>query len=182
MLELELPANEFWDQETESFLKTKATVLEMEHSLISLSKWEAKWNIPFWGDAEKTPEQVLHYFQCMTINRKVDPLVFNSLTPDHIATINEYIAAPMTATTIKEAPGAKKSNQFVTSELVYSWMIALNIPFECRTWHLNRLLMLIRVCNEKNQPEKKSRMSRSQILAENRRINEQNRAKYRTSG
>lgn len=156
MLQLTIPAFEQWDERKETFIKTKGQTLQLEHSLVSLSKWESKWNKPFLSKGDKTYEETLDYIKCMTITQSVDPNIYNGLTQDHIDQINKYIEAPMTATTFAETKGGKNNREIVTSELIYYWMIALNIPLDpCQKWHLNRLLTLIRVCNVKNAPPKK---------------------------
>ena len=155
MLQITIPEMELWDERTNKFVNRKAVTLQMEHSLVSISKWESKWNKAFLGKEEKTDEEVLDYMKCMTITQNVDPDTYNYLTRSNIEEINAYIAAPMTATTFAEEKNGKNSRETVTSELIYYWMIALNIPVEFQKWHLNRLLTLIRVCNIKNQPAKK---------------------------
>ena len=176
MLVIHIPAGEYWDEVNETFLFTKEATLRLEHSLISISKWEAKWCIPFF-DSKKTPEQLMDYVRCMSLDSNVDDDVFLRLTPSNIKAINDYIAAPMTATTIRESRNAKSSNEFVTSELIYYWMIEFNIPVSFEKWHLNRLMMLIRVCSEKAKPAKK--MSRREVLEQYRAVNAARRAKYR---
>lgn len=152
----------------------------MEHSLISISKWEAKWKKPYFSE-DKTLEEVLDYFRCMTVTpQKVDPIVYRSLSKENIERISEYINDPMTATTIKEV---KKSNrrEIITSEIIYYWMIAQQIPIEFEKWHINRLMTLIKVCAIKNDPNQK-KMSRSAIAKQNRALNKARRAKYGTRG
>lgn len=155
MLQLVIPAIEQWDEQRQEFIHTKGQTLQLEHSLVSLSKWESKWNKAFLSKEAKTSEETLDYIKCMTVTPNVNPDVYNGLTHEHIAKINKYIEAPMTATTFVENKGGKSNREIVTAELIYYWMIALNIPFECQKWHLNRLLTLIRVCNVKNAPPKK---------------------------
>ena len=181
MLPITVPKGEYWDEEKEEFVFTKGGLLKLEHSLISISKWESKWNVPFF-ETKKTDEQILDYIRCMTLNPDaVDPELYTHLSRQNILYINEYIAAPMTATTISNVVNDKKtSGEFITSELIYYWMIAYNIPVEFQKWHINRLLMLIRVCSEKNKPSKK--MSRRQIAEMNRARNEARKAKYKTRG
>lgn len=179
MLVVVIPEQEFWDEEKEEIIRSKKLTLKLEHSLISISKWEAKWCVPFF-DSEKTDEQVLDYIRCMTLNTDVDPSVYGYLTQSNIKAINDYIAAPMTATIIHSDEKGKKTSEFVTSELIYYWMIAYNIPVEFEKWHLNRLIMLIRVCSEKNKPAKK--MGRREIMAQNRALNAARRARLGTKG
>lgn len=189
MLTIVIPENaDIWDEENQQFLYCPETTLQLEHSLVSLSKWESKWHKPFFAKHEgetKTSEETLDYIKCMTINKNVDPIVYNFLTPENIEAINKYIADPMTATVINEGPdaGHRKSinGEFVTSEIIYYWMIALNIPVQFEKWHIERLLTLIRVCNIKNEPEKK--MSRAESMQQQYMINKARRreAKLRAS-
>lgn len=179
MLQITIPKQELFNDETQEFVSTKETTIQLEHSLVSLSKWEAKWNVPFLGKGEKTIEQTLDYIKCMTITQNVNPLVYSCLTNKNIEDINDYIDAPMTATTFGQS-NQPPNREIVTSEVIYYWMIALNIPMECQKWHLNRLLTLIRVCNIKNTPPKK--MSRSEILNRNAALNAARRKKLNSKG
>ena len=180
MLQINVPAREFFDEVNERFINVKETALTLEHSLVSLSKWEQKWCKPFLGKDDKTNEEILDYIKCMTLTQNVDPNVYLALSNENITMIREYIDNPHTATTIKENPNAPKSHEIVTSELIYYWMIALNIPFECQKWHLNRLLTLIKVCNIKNAPPKK--MSQHQLLSRNAALNAARRQKLHSKG
>ena len=181
MLLIEIPINpEGWDEVKEEFVPAEVKTLSLEHSLVSLSKWESKWNKPFLGKDEKTFEETLDYIKCMTLTKNVDPSVYEHLTSENVRQINEYIGAKMTATTFSQEPGGKKNSEIITSELIYHWMIALQIPFECQKWHLNRLLTLIRVCNIKNQPPKK--MSRREIMSRNAALNAARRKQLNTTG
>lgn len=180
MLQITIPGGELWNPIVEKFVQIKETTLTLEHSLVSLSKWESKWCKPFLGKEEKTPEETLDYIRCMTLTQNVDPSIYYGLSGDNIEQIRRYIDAPMSATTIYENPNGPKSRETITSELIYYWMITLNIPFECQKWHLNRLLMLIRVCNIKNKPPKK--MSQSQIMSRNAQLNAARRAKLHSKG
>lgn len=179
MLKLTVPAIEMFNEKTQEFVYTDETTLILEHSLVSLSKWESKWNKPFLSKDDKTMEETIDYIKCMTITQNVDPLVYFRLTDDNIKTINDYIEAPMTATTFSNLNN-NPSREIVTSELIYYWMISLNIPMECQKWHLNRLLTLIRVCNVKNTPPKK--MSRKDIMSRNAALNAARRKKYNSTG
>ena len=178
MLEIIVPGREFFDEDKNEFVTTKSIKLTLEHSLISLSKWESKWEKPFLS-SDKTVPETIDYIRCMTLTQNVDPLVYNSLNNENVQDVVKYIEAPMTATKVKAQKHARNS-EIVTAELIYYWMIALNIPFECQKWHLNKLLTLIEVCSVKNQPQKK--MSRSEILRSNRELNAARRAKYKTKG
>ena len=180
MLRIEIPEREYFDERTERFGTIKATTLYLEHSLISISKWEAKWHLPFF-DSEKTNEQTLDYIRCMILNREIDEKSYyvNLLTADDIKKINDYINDPMTATVITD-DGKRGRNQKVTSELIYCWMIQFNIPAEFEKWHINRLIMLILVCGEENKPKKK--MSRKEIMAQNKALNAARKARLNTRG
>lgn len=180
MLRITIPATEQWDERKQEFVNTKEQVLTLEHSLVSLSKWESKWEKPFLGKDPKTFEETIDYVKCMTLTQNVDPNVYSCLTNDAISKINKYIESPMTATTFKEDSQSKKNNEIITSELIYYWMIALNIPFECQKWHLNRLLTLIRVCNIKNQPSKK--MSKRELMNQNAALNAARRKRMNSKG
>ena len=182
MLQITIPAVEFFDETTSEFIHVmEEQTLQLEHSLVSLSKWESKWNKSFLSHADKaTEEETIDYIKCMTITQHVKPEVYNYLTNDNIRQINEYISAPMTATYFSEDPSKKGGREVVTAELIYYWMIALNIPFECQKWHLNRLLTLIRVCNIKNAPPKKR--SRKDILSRNAQLNAARRQQLNTKG
>lgn len=180
MLQITIPAVELWDERKQEFVTTKEKTLQLEHSLVSLSKWESKWCKAFLTKQEKTFEETLDYIKCMTITQNVDPEVYNYLTNENIEEINKYIEAPMTATYFSDDKTAKPSREQITAELIYYWMIALNIPFECQKWHLNRLLTLIRVCNIKNQPPKKR--SRKEIMSRNAALNAARRKQLNTKG
>ena len=181
MLQITIPISpEGWDEVKQEFVEPKTVVLNLEHSLVSLSKWEAKWNKAFLSKKEMTSEETLDYIKYMTLTQNVDPEVYEHLTVDNIAQIKKYIEAPMTATVISDDKNGKNSREIVTAELIYYWMIALNIPFECQKWHLNRLITLIRVCNIKNQPPKK--MSMKDIMSRNAALNAARKKKLNTRG
>lgn len=169
MLEILVPGVELYDDVNERFLDSKPQVLHLEHSLISVSKWESKWNVPFISDKPRTEEQVIDYIRCMTLTQNVPPDVYYRLTQENINDVATYINLSMTATTFsnKEKPGQKRP--VITSEVIYSWMFALQIPMECQKWHLNRLLTLINVCRIGQEPKKK--MSKAEILRQNRELN-----------
>ena len=180
MLQITIPGIELWDESREIFTQTKEQTLQLEHSLVSLSKWESKWGKAFLSKQEKTYEETIDYIKCMTITQNVDPNVYNHLSKSIIDKITEYIEAPMTATYFSKEQSSGNSREQVTSELIYYWMIALNIPFECQKWHLNRLLTLIRACNIKNQPPKK--MSKRAIMSRNAALNAARRKQLNTRG
>lgn len=180
MLHITVPATDLWDESTNSFISTKEQVLNLEHSLVSLSKWESKWNKPFLRKEEKTSDEILYYVKCMTLNQNVDPNVYLALTQKNLQEIVDYIKAPMTATWFSEDKNKNNSKEVVTSELIYYWMIALNIPVEFQKWHLNRLLTLIRVCNIKNEPPKK--MSKRALMSRNTSLNQARRQAMNSRG
>lgn len=180
MLRIVVPAVELWDEGRQEFIDTKEQTLQLEHSLISISKWEAKWRKAFLSKGEKTYEETVDYIRCMTVTPHVDPEVYNRLTIANINEVNRYIEAPMTATYVSEDKSGRKSHEIVTSELIYYWMILHGIPFECEKWHLNRLLMLIRVCERKNTPPKKR--SQEEILREYAATNAARRKKLNSKG
>lgn len=156
MLQLTIQLSpEGWDESKEEFVEAKYQVLQLEHSLVSLSKWESKWCKPFLSTAQKTDEEILDYIQYMTLTPDVDPDVYAYLSSENFKQIDTYINAPMTATTFSEPKSNKSNRDVITAELIYYWMIALNIDWECQYWHLNRLLTLVRVCNIKNAPPQK---------------------------
>jgi len=183
MLTVTIPKREFYDEEKNEFTTVKERKIRLEHSLVSISKWESKHNKPFLSfdnpKHQKTDEETLDYIRTMTITQNVPAEVYKYIPDNELRKITEYIDAPMTATTFAK-DDHKKSRQTVTSELIYYWMIALNVPFECQKWHLNRLLTLINVCNVKNQPKKKR--SRAEILRRNRAMNEARKKKLQTRG
>lgn len=179
MIDIIIPESEQFDERTMQFTYSKEQKLTLEHSLIAISKWESKFEKPFLS-SEKTTEEVLDYIKCMTITQNVSPETYLRLSAKNLEDIQKYIEAPMTATTFKkiEKRGGKK--EIITAELIYYWMIAFNIPFECQKWHLNKLLTLIEVCARKNEPPKK--MSRREISAQHRAINQINRERFHTKG
>ena len=179
MLQITIPGREMFNEKTQEFFTTKSYTIQLEHSLVSLSKWESKWNKPFLTKENKSFEETIDYIRCMTITQNIDASVYNALTAENIKEINDYIDAPMTATTFSDNH-TKKSNEIITSELIYYWMITLNIPMECQRWHLNRLITLVRICNIKNQPPKK--MSRREINSRNAALNAARRSKLHTTG
>ena len=180
MLQITIPSTELWDEQKEEFVYTKEKTLQLEHSLVSISKWESKWNKSFLSSKEKTTEEIIDYIRCMTITQNVDPEIYTRLPNQTIQQIYDYINAPMTATVFSDTGRKGGNRDVITSELIYYWMIALNIPFECQKWHLNRLLTLIRVCEIKNAPPKK--MSKRETMSRNAALNAALRKKYNTKG
>jgi len=180
MLTITIPAREMFDERTQTFSTTKEQTLQLEHSLVSLSKWESKWCKPFLSKDEKTAEETIDYIKCMTITQNVDPDVYNRLTNANIKMINDYIEAPMTATTFSDNKQGGGGKEIITSELIYYWMIALTIPMECQKWHLNRLLTLVRVCNIKNTPPKK--MNKRDVMNKYASLNAARRQQMNSKG
>lgn len=180
MLTITIPSGEFYNHETKEFINVKAQTIQLEHSLVSLAKWESQWKKPLMGTDEKTKEETLDYVRCMTITQNIDPIVYSFIPDSVVNEITEYMKEPMTATTFREDLNRPKSREIITAELIYYWMVSLNIPFECQKWHLNRLLTLIRVCNIKNTPPKK--MNAKDAAARQRALNEERRRKLNTKG
>lgn len=180
MLQITVHANDLWDESRNEFISTKEQTLQLEHSLVSLSKWESKWCKPFLSKEDKTREETLDYIRCMTITQHVSPDVYYAISNAQMADINAYIDSPMSATVVREDRSKARSREPVTSELIYYWMIALNIPFECQKWHLNRLLTLIKVCNSKNEPAKK--MSKKELMSRNTALNEARKKQLNSKG
>ena len=180
MLRITIPSAELWDSSKEEFVYTKEQTLTLEHSLVSLSKWESKWCTPFLSKQKKTVEETIDYIRCMTITQNVDREIYNYLTNENIRQVNDYIDSPMTATWFSNEPEKKSNSEQITSEIIYYWMITLNIPFECQKWHLNRLLTLIKVCDRKNAPPKK--MSMAETISRQRQLNAERKKKFNTKG
>lgn len=191
MLQLTVAAKEGWNEKTNEFIETKPTTLCLEHSLVSLSKWESKYKKPFLS-SEKTEMEIRDYIKMMTITQNIDENIYNLLSKEDFEKINSYISDPMTATWFSDSrkPNPGESNQSrrqtekITSELIYYWMISYQIPFECQKWHLNRLLTLIRICNVKDaqQNGKNGKMSKRDILSQNRALNAARRQRLGTKG
>ena len=182
MFLVEYPNLEFYNEETQRFVYTEGASFQIEHSLISLSKWESKWHKPFLDNKEKTREELLDYIRCMTLTKNVAPSTYQNI-PDYVLRdINSYIEDPMTATWFSKDTRKNKlrSHEVITAEIIYYWMVSYNIPFECQKWHLNRLLTLIRVCSIKNAPDKK--MSRKDIFRNNARLNAARRKALNSRG
>lgn len=180
MLPITIPERELWDEKKQEFIYIKEQTLQLEHSLVSLSKWESKWHKPFFSKQSKTFEETIDYIRFMTITQNVSPEVYYGLSPQNVVDINAYIENPMTATTFPNKERNTINKEQITAELIYYWMIALDIPFECRKWHLNQLLTLIRVCNVKNQPPKKT--SKREIASQYAALNAARRKQLNTKG
>lgn len=180
MLKILVKGTEFFDDQSQEFKSIGDFSIELEHSLVSLSKWEATFEKPFLSSNDKTENEVLEYIKMMTLTENVPDDVYSRLSVANVNEINNYINAKMTATWFREDGMGKQSREIVTAEIIYYWMITFNIPFECQYWHLNRLFTLIRVCGQKNAPAKK--MSKSEMAARNRELNAQRRAQLKTRG
>lgn len=168
MLTIKTPETELYDDINELFIMVQEKKLQLEHSLVSISKWESKWCKPFLSKEEKTIEETIDYVKCMTITQNVDEEVYNYISNDNMNQVRKYIELDMTATTFSNQTKTNNS-EIITSEIIYYWMIALNIPFECQKWHLNRLLTLVNVCNIKNTPPKK--MNKREVASRNSTLN-----------
>lgn len=181
MLEIIIPDGELWNDITNEFTNLSGRTIQLEHSLVSLSKWESKWRKIFLGPEEKTEEEILDYIRCMTLTPDVDPRLYYCLTNNNIIEINQYIEAPMTATFFSDADNKSKGRrELISAELIYYLMTVYNIPMECETWHLNRLITLIRVCNIKSQPPKKR--SQREIMSRNAALNAARKKQFNTRG
>lgn len=186
MLTLTIPSREWYDEKKEEFVYTDSKVINLEHSLVSISKWEEKWKRPFLDprpeNSNKSLEETIDYIRCMTLDSDVDPNVYTELTNENIQEVNAYISDSHTATWFSDYEEGGKSRQIkiVTSELIYAWMVQYNIPSEYQYWHLNRLLTLIRILNSFNGDQKK--MSKNEILRQNAKINAARRKQLNTKG
>lgn len=180
MLSITVPGHELFNDETEEFVTEGDVRLELEHSLASLSKWESLWEKPFLGGVEKSTEEATSYIKCMCLTPDIPPEVFLRLSQQNLQEINDYINAKMTATWFKEVAKSRNAPEIITAELIYYWMIALQIPFETQYWHLERLFTLIKVVNLKNAPVKKT--PRADLAAQRRELNAKRKAEYGTKG
>jgi hypothetical protein len=180
MLTIAVPTEEAYDQANSEFVKSGFIMLELEHSLVSLSKWESKFEKPFLSTEDKTNEETLWYVKAMTLTPNVPDGVYNNLSKENIDQVVGYINAAMTATTITDLSPQRRSREIITAEIIYYWMVALQIPFECQYWHLNRLITLVRVINLKNSPSKN--MDRRSALQQQRELNRQRLAAAKTRG
>lgn len=181
MLQIYVPAQEYYDERNEMFINIPAVTLKLEHTLVAISKWEAKWKKAFLGKQEKTNEEIVDYVKCMTLNEEpIDPMVYTALTASDFKKVKAYLEDKMSASYLPERDHGENGDT-ITSELIYYWLVALQIPFECQYWHLNRLLTLVQICNMKNNPDK-HKMSREELLARNRALNAERKAKYNSRG
>lgn len=180
MLTIIVPETELYDEQKNEFIQIKEQTLVLEHSLVSIAKWESKWKKSYLSSKNKTYEETVDYIKCMTITKNVNPLIYKSLNRKALESIERYINDPMTATYFSEKDTRPTGPRIITAEIVYYWMISLGVPMECQKWHFNRLIALIKVCNIKNNPGK--RMSNREILSRNQALNEERRRKYNTRG
>lgn len=182
MIRIRIPGGEYYDEQKQLFFHLDEQTIFLEHSLVSLSKWESRWHKPFLSNVKKTRAETIDYIRCMTLTENVNPIVYESLSNATIDAVSRYINEPMTATTFSDdgKPGPR-SREIITAEIIYYWMVALQIPFDpCEKWHLNRLLTLVRVCNIKNQPKKKG--NTRDILSRNAKLNAERRKRLGTTG
>lgn len=179
MLTIIIPTSELYDEVKNEFIYYPSVTLRLSHSLSSISKWESKWHKPFFSNDDKTNEQVLDYIQCMSLDGDINEEIYGRLTPENYNDISNYINDSMTATSFLD-DNSSKTQTIITSEIIYYWLIAYNIPFECQYWHINRLLTLVKVCKIKNDPPKK--MSRAEVLSRNKELNKQRKQKLNTKG
>ena len=182
MLQITVPSAEYYDEENEVFINVNGRDLQLEHSLVSISKWESKWHKPYFSKEAKTEEEAVDYIRCMTLTQNVDQRIYNNLTPLLFKQIDEYIKDPMTATWFSKDDDKRPSREVITSELLYYQMISLNIPMECQKWHLNRLLTLIRVCGIKSGGIQKKKLSQSELMNRNRALNKARKKRLNTKG
>ncbi len=181
MLSITIPKTELYDSKNNRFIHIKEQTLQLEHSLVSLSKWESRWHKPFLSDNyETTYEEDIDYIRCMTITQNVKPEVYNAITVKHVEQIKEYISNPMTATHFSQEPKGKLNGEEITSELMYYWMSELGIPWESQKWHLNRLITLIKIFNVKRKPQEKR--SESDMWADYEALNKARREKLNSKG
>lgn len=180
MLRIHIPDQEDWDERNETFVSIKGQTLQLEHSLVSISKWESKWHKAFLSKRPKTREESLDYIRCMTITQNVDPIIYKHIPGKIMAEIDRYISEPMTAVYFHDQSKDTPNRDTITAEVIYYWMISNKIPFECQKWHLNRLLALIRVCSIKNAPKKKGRTR--DILSQQAAINAARKKQLNTKG
>ena len=183
MLHLRIPEQELWNPISEKFIRVKAVDLDLEHSLASVSKWESKWHVPFHDDRkEKTFEQSIDYVRCMTLTPNVDPSAYNYLTQQNVKDIMDYISDSATATWFNDANRKSGKREIITAEIIYYWMTVYNIPESYQTWHLNKLMTLLRVCAEKNNPEKNKKMANANLASQRRALNAARKKKFHTKG
>lgn len=182
MLTIHIPEEEYFNDDTQQFVMLPSTTLLLEHSLASLSKWESIWEKPFLDGTNKTNEETRSYVACMNLAPAPSDEIYKRLSDANVVQISAYIDSKQTATWFKVDGPQRASTEIVTAEIIYYWMVAHSIPFEAQYWHLNRLTTLIKVCNEKNKPAKKSKMGTRDMAASRRMLNQQRKTQLNTSG
>lgn len=183
MLRIEIEGTQLWDEENEQFIVTEPMKLYLEHSLVSISKWESVYRRPYLFPQTFSKKETIDYIKCMCLDNDISDDVFYAIYGNSklMKEIDDYINSSPTATTINDNDTKKHRNsEKITSELIYYWMVANEIPFECENWHIERLLTLIQVCNVKNRPPKKQSMK--DIYARNKSLNAARRAKHHSKG
>lgn len=180
MLKIKIPKNELFNDRTGEFLEIPEQELTLEHSLVSVSKWESKWKKPFLDSKGRTTQEIIDYIRCMTLTQNVKPEVYKGIDQRIIQQVLDYMDDSMTATWFSNEPKGKTNKRVVTSELIYCWMFNLGIPIECQKWHLNRLMTLIKVCDLEGAPKKK--MKGAELAKHNRSLNEARKARMKTNG
>ena len=177
-----VPETRMFDEENNKFIYVPRTVLTLRHSLVSISEWEMKYKIPYMLTGRKwSEEETLYYMKCMTVGDIPDDNVYRAIPYNVQLEIREYINDPLTAARIKEMAGARKNNQDVTSDLIYAWMVMLQMPAQpYETWHLERLITLIKTVSAEQAPKKK--MTTQEVYDRYMEINERNRAKFNSKG
>lgn len=173
-------SGEAFDEAKGEFITVDEVTLELEHSLVSLSKWESIHNKPFLGPGAKTSKEILDYIEAMVISDNFSMEVVANLSKENTDKINDYISSNQSATTFNDPRKSSSRSEVITSELIYYWMTAYQIPFECECWHLNRLFALIQICNIKNS--KQTNMPKSEAAAAQRSLNESRKAALGTKG
>lgn len=179
MLELHISETELWDPVSEKFLLVKEQSLPLEHSLLSISKWEEKWHkpMPLINNERLSGDEFLDYVRCMTISRNPDPLVYRCITAREVEAIMAYINDPHTATWFGNEKSGGNDKRPLTTELIYHLMFAFGVSKECEKWHLNRLMTQLRVEYEESKPSKKK--TPAEIAERHRMLNAKRRAEAR---
>ncbi|MDO4378813.1 MAG: hypothetical protein Q4C64_06780 [Erysipelotrichia bacterium] len=186
MLEITIPENEFYDNKTNTFIQKKEAKLKLEHSLLSISKWESKWCKPFYGDEKKSADEIRDYVRCMTLTQNIDSCVYSAIPMQELKKIEKYLEEKQTATVFydtgrKNGASNNRKRKIVTSEEIYYMMICYEIPFSCEKWNINRLLALIEICSIRSDP-KSNKMSKKDIFHNNATLNAARKAKLRRHG
>lgn len=176
MLEIEVVLGESFDETTEKFVKSETVRLQLEHSLVSLSKWEAIHEKPFLSSQQRTDEETISYIKAMIVGSEPSPEVFYKLLSDHIDLIMKYVSAKATGTFLPEQPNNSSRREVITSEKIYYWMSKLNIDMSCERWHLNKLFSYLRLHAVLEGPKKKM------TLEERRTLNAQRKKEWNTTG